>query len=260
MATINLDDTTSIVIGRVGENDSVSIAFDYSAWVTEFGEGTLVLNFLRPTEDVPYPVTLECADGTATWLVSSTDTAISGVGQAQFTYSVDSIIKKSRILSAIILRSIGISGQVPDPYDAWLAEMQEIAQLTVGYGELAQTSSETAVSAKTDAETASESAQNSATSASADASSASASATSASGSASPASTSATNASESAQSASQSATSANTDAQTASAAASQATAAAENAQRYADELSGSILHFADADNDGNIVITAGGSES
>lgn len=275
MAAINLDDITSIVIGRVGENDAVSIQFDYSEWIAEFGTGTITMNFLRPTEDVPYPVSLTAEDGIATWLVSSIDTAISGVGQAQFVYTVDSVIKKSRVLSAIILKSIGMNGQVPDPYDAWLAEMQEIAQLTVGYGELAHESSETAVSASETAVSAKDTAVSSAQSASQDAQSASASASSAS-------TDATSASNSATSASGSATSANTNAlksegyavgkqngtdvesgspyyhNNAEYFASQANTSAQNAEHWAEELSGSILHFADPNNDGNVVITSGGT--
>lgn len=152
MAAINLDDITSIVIGRVGENDAVSIEFDYSEWIAEFGTGTITLNFLRPTEDVPYPVSLTTDEGIATWLVSSTDTAISGVGQAQFVYTVSDVIKKSRVLSAIILKSIGMSGQVPDPYDAWLTEMQEIAQTTIGYADAASQTLDECETVKTELE------------------------------------------------------------------------------------------------------------
>ena len=125
---INLSTTLSVILqlGRVGENNANEITFDFSDWQSEFGEGTVSLVCKRPTDAEGYPVSLT-VDGTeATWLVSSTDVAYEGLGQAQISYTVNGVIKKSVIYMTRTCPSIEpVSSTPPDPYASWLDQMIE---------------------------------------------------------------------------------------------------------------------------------------
>ena len=125
---INLSTTLSVILqlGRVGENNANEITFDFSDWQSEFGEGTVSLVCKRPTDAEGYPVSLTVSGTEATWLVSSTDVAYEGLGQAQITYTVNGVIKKSVIYMTRTCPSIEpVSSAPPDPYASWLDQMIE---------------------------------------------------------------------------------------------------------------------------------------
>ena len=125
---INLSTTLSVILqlGRVGENNANSITFDFSDWQSEFGEGTVSLVCKRPTDAEGYPVSLTVSGTEATWLVSSTDVAYEGLGQAQISYTVNGVIKKSVIYMTRTCPSIEpVSSTPPDPYASWLDQMIE---------------------------------------------------------------------------------------------------------------------------------------
>ena len=125
---INLSTTLSVILqlGRVGENNANEITFDFSNWQSEFGEGTVSLVCKRPTDAEGYPVSLTVSGTEATWLVSSTDVAYEGLGQAQISYTVNGVIKKSVIYMTRTCPSIEpVSSTPPDPYASWLDQMIE---------------------------------------------------------------------------------------------------------------------------------------
>lgn len=117
-----------IVIGHRGENGATIIQFDFSAWRSEFGDGSLGLAARLPRQVEPYVVALE-TDGTiSSWTVSSYDTQINGQGAAQVVYIVDGVVKKSQLYRTYILDSIeGSVPTPPDPYETYIEQMMEIA-------------------------------------------------------------------------------------------------------------------------------------
>lgn len=123
MINVQTTTQTTLVIGREGENKAKKFEFDYSDWITEFGEGEIVLKVLRPTDSTPYPVTLTVSNGVATWTVSSADTAKVGIGQIELDYYVNDIIKKSKIFKIIIQKSLYVGETPSDPYQDWLDEV-----------------------------------------------------------------------------------------------------------------------------------------
>ena len=167
MATININVTnaSAFTIGRRGENEVTSIIFDYSAWLAEFGPGTVTLLVKRNTDLDPYPVVLSPGeDNTAIWLVTSTDTAYIGNGQAEFSYLVGSQIKKSIVYRITVLPDIigTPSPEPPDPYETWIDTLLNLAGETQQNAEAAAgsaTAAETAQGKAEDAQEAAETAQ-----------------------------------------------------------------------------------------------------
>lgn len=126
---INVNDNTDrvVLIGRQGENYVTQLIFDFTEWYNLLGEGILSLTLLRPKETIPYPIELTINDTFATWNISAMDTALTGVGKAQLVYIIDNQIKKSTIYTIRVLASLDDGTEVPDPYDSWLTNLQQIA-------------------------------------------------------------------------------------------------------------------------------------
>ena len=109
-----------IELGRRGENLAVKVEFDYSAWITEFGEGEFRLYNMRSADTEGYPVTVDIVGTTATWNITSADTAYEGIGECQVSYVVDEVIKKSAIYRTRVLPSISESETPPEPLQPWV--------------------------------------------------------------------------------------------------------------------------------------------
>lgn len=115
-----------IAIGYSGEHNVDAVIFDFSPWAEQFGTGVLTLILNRPTDAEPYPIALEAVAGSETqvmWTITNTDTAMTGVGQAQLMYSVDNQIRKSCCFDVYVGKSITGSVDPGDPYQTWLEKM-----------------------------------------------------------------------------------------------------------------------------------------
>lgn len=174
------------VIGHVRENEVTQLVFDLSAWIAEYGLGTVALSVMRHGDPVPYPVPIAIVDGKATWTISATDTAKHGRIKAQLSYMVGTKVKKTNVYTLSTKESLPVDGDAPEAYDTWLEVLQGMTAETAAN---AQTATEAAESAGISAANAAESAAESAASAV----SASASATAADTSASAAHTAETSA-------------------------------------------------------------------
>lgn len=142
MGTINvtLGDATqlNLPLGRQLENEVTEVVFDFSAWNTTYGAGTLSLSVQRKGDEMPYPVTMTVSGTDATWEVSDTDTARKGVGKAQLTYTVGDVKKKSVIYRFTVYESLGTNGEYPAPGETWVDEMEaDITSLQAQIGNLA---------------------------------------------------------------------------------------------------------------------------
>ena len=109
-----------IELGRRGENLAVKVEFDYSAWITEFGDGEFRLYNMRSADTEGYPVTVDIEGTNATWNVTSADTAYEGIGECQVVYVVDEVIKKSAVYRTRVLPSITENGEPPEPLQPWM--------------------------------------------------------------------------------------------------------------------------------------------
>ena len=98
---------SQIPLGIRAENEVTQVALDFSPWAEEFGAGVVQLLVRRDGDSSPYPVVLTQSGTTATWTVSATDLAKNGPLQAEFIYTVGTLVKKSEVLRFYVLRDIG---------------------------------------------------------------------------------------------------------------------------------------------------------
>ena len=124
---INLGDATklNLILGRQNENEVTEVVFDFSAWNTEFGSGTVGLSVQRPGDKQPYAVVPTVSGTDATWEISSLDTAYKGTGEIQLTYTVGTVKKKSVIYKFTVYESLGANGEYPSPGQNWQEEIED---------------------------------------------------------------------------------------------------------------------------------------
>lgn len=105
-------------LGRQGENLARYIRYDMRDMIDEFGQGTFEWVNLRSGEVLPYIATnISQVDTFACWNLTNVDTAINGDGQCELRYYVDSVLCKTIVWNTIVTKSLGYTGEVPDPYD-----------------------------------------------------------------------------------------------------------------------------------------------
>ena len=115
----------NLILGQQLENAVTAVVFDFSAWKTEFGSGTLGLSIQRHGDTQPYAVVPTVSGTNATWNISELDTAYKGVGEVQVTYTVGSVVKKSTVYKFTVYRSLGENGEYPSPGQTWQEEIED---------------------------------------------------------------------------------------------------------------------------------------
>lgn len=129
MGTVNVTlgdgEKLNLVLGQQLENAVTAVVFNFSAWKTEFGSGTLGLSVQRHGDDQPYAVVPTVSGNNATWNISELDTAYKGVGEVQVTYTVGSVVKKSTVYKFTVYRSLGENGEYPSPGQTWQEEIED---------------------------------------------------------------------------------------------------------------------------------------
>lgn len=141
MGTVNVnlgeDFQLNLPLGQQLENAVTAVVFDFSAWQTTYGSGTLALSVQRPGDEMPYAVTLSVSGTNATWSITDLDTAYKGTGEIQLTYTVGTAKKKSVIYKFTVYESLGANGEYPSPGQTWQEEMEEeIAGVKSDLGDL----------------------------------------------------------------------------------------------------------------------------
>lgn len=140
------------IIGHVRENEVTQLVFDLSAWIAEFGLGTVALSVMRQGDIVPYPVPIAIVDGKATWTISATDTAKHGRIKAQLSYMVGTKIKKTNVYTLSTKESLPVDGDAPEAYETWLEILQGMTAETAANAESARQSAASAGQSASDAE------------------------------------------------------------------------------------------------------------
>ena len=129
MGTVNVTlgdgKNLNLILGQQLENAVTAVVFDFSAWQTEFGSGTLGLSVQRHGDTQPYAVVPTVSGTNATWNISELDTAYKGVGEVQVTYTVGSVVKKSTVYKFTVYRSLGENGEYPSPGQTWQEEIED---------------------------------------------------------------------------------------------------------------------------------------
>ena len=146
-----------VFIGYQGENEVTRVIVDYSAWVEEFGPGTLSLEVMRAGDTAPYLAPLTVEDEQTVWVVSNVDTGARGEGAAGFVFTVGEQVKKSAVFRFFVGRDVGgTPGDRPDPYERLITYMEQLVAQTE---ENATNAAESASTADVQARTAEQHAQ-----------------------------------------------------------------------------------------------------
>lgn len=153
----------ALTIGNVGDNGATGVALDFSAWAEEYGTGAVTLGVRRKGDAAWYPVALTVTDAEAVWIVSNIDTAVYGIGEARFDYTVSEVEKRSAVFRFFVDRGLGApEGTPPDPYEDWVERLEDLGAETLQNAQdAADSASEAAGSAEdaADAKDAAEAAQ-----------------------------------------------------------------------------------------------------
>ena len=125
MKTISANDTTTLNLGISGTSNLLTVIFDLSDWIDEYGEGTPMLLHRRSMDKKSYPVATQFEEGILTWVVTSIDTAWAGYGKAEVDYVVEdsdgnNVVVKSQEWRTITEAAIDKGGIYPDhPESNW---------------------------------------------------------------------------------------------------------------------------------------------
>ena len=112
--------------GQRGENIARCVCFPLTDMQAEFGVGTWNVVMQSPGETVPYIVQyMEEVGNYAVWGLDDTDTAIAGEGKCELRYYVNEVLCKTKIFPIVIKPSLGLTGDIPDPYEDILDTIAE---------------------------------------------------------------------------------------------------------------------------------------
>ncbi len=114
MKVVSVEESQRIRLGQQGEHLVQEIAFDFTEWQKQYGEGLIQLQVQRHGDEVPYPVSLRVEGNLAVWQVEKRDTEKAGKGELQLVYVVGGErIAKSRCFTTCVTPSLNKPGPVP---------------------------------------------------------------------------------------------------------------------------------------------------
>lgn len=113
---------SNIALGKQGENNATKICLPKKEFEL-FSGGTFSLLAQRETDAAPYPVVITDDDNYVYWSVSSSDTAIAGVGTAELRLTIGTTIVKSITYTTYTIEAIGDGSTPPAPYVSWVTSV-----------------------------------------------------------------------------------------------------------------------------------------
>lgn len=117
--------TTTIPLGRQGENLARTICFELSEMIEEYGAGTATLICLRSKDSAPYVCDTTQNGSMLSWTPTDTDTAYAGAGKCELRWSVGEVLAKSIVYNTVITPSISGDSVVPSEYESWYEALLE---------------------------------------------------------------------------------------------------------------------------------------
>lgn len=103
-----------LYLGIQGENNAQTITIDVNAWLQQYPNGSVSIWHKRNGDSVPSPTgaTLDREKGIINWSPTSTDTYVSGEGEAEIRLTEGNVIKKSKkIVTGVSKAVTGADGE-----------------------------------------------------------------------------------------------------------------------------------------------------
>ena len=128
-ATYRLEDLERLTInlGFVGENEHRMFRFDSTSAFEEYPNAIPVLTVAPPHGD-PYPVVITRNNEFVEWVITDSDLAYDGHGEAQLTFVQDTVVMKTYKFGTKIDGSIAPTGEAPEPLDNFITQAEVILQ------------------------------------------------------------------------------------------------------------------------------------
>ena len=124
MKQIQANNKTYLALGRQGENLARQVVFDLSAWVEEYGPGTVELIHQRPGDAAPYPVAAVQEGDTLVWTLTAADTNCpSDYGRCALRYYVGETLVKSKIWRTWVESAMGAPTEEIPPEQGWFEQV-----------------------------------------------------------------------------------------------------------------------------------------
>lgn len=153
MRSVIVQNTASILLGRVGENNTTQVIWEniVSEYRENFGDGSFTLAVKRCGDKSPYFVDITADEANISWLVSGGDVAKAGMGSCELTYTVDGAIAKTQTRSTVVYNSLSADEPTdpPSPVENWV---QKVIDASNRAKQSEQSASESAAQAAQDAE------------------------------------------------------------------------------------------------------------
>jgi len=124
---INASDYTVIPLGVQTDGNVTEVAFDLTPLIEQAGDGEAVVFHMRPTEKYAYPCLSVRVDNTLVWVISSSDTAISGNGSVKVVLKNGDKIINTLTKATVIAKTFSADEEVPEPYEAWVNQVIQAA-------------------------------------------------------------------------------------------------------------------------------------
>lgn len=138
-ATISMLESRTLVIGFQAENQRTQVRIDCAPIFAEYPHATPSLA-IKPPSGETYPVFVDRDGDEVVWTILSGNLALVGDGELQLTFVKDSVIAKTVIGHIRILRSLVVSGEIPDPVAQWIddanAKLAEVDAAIVSIDEM----------------------------------------------------------------------------------------------------------------------------
>lgn len=137
--------TTTIPLGRQGENLARTIYFELSEMIEEYGAGTATLICLRSKDSAPYVCDTTQTGSMLSWTPTDTDTAYAGAGKCELRWVVGDVLAKSIVYRTSVAESITGDSTVPSEYESWYdALLEQISEYAIASEQITQNSTEIA--------------------------------------------------------------------------------------------------------------------
>ena len=111
---LKINDVSRLYLGCQGENLAQTIQIDVNDWLATYPNGMITIWHRRNGDSVPYPTgaTLDREKGILSWTPTSTDTYVSGEGEAEIRLTESNVIKKSmKIITGVSKAVTGADGE-----------------------------------------------------------------------------------------------------------------------------------------------------
>lgn len=111
---LKINEVNRLYLGCQGENLAQTITIDVSDWLVDFPSGVVSIWHKRNGDEAATPTgaTLDRETGIISWSPTSTDTYVSGEGEAEIRLTEANVIKKSRIIVTGVSKAVtGADGE-----------------------------------------------------------------------------------------------------------------------------------------------------